>query len=80
MQITSIKSPPEGCDLWSGMAILDGKRHRWFIELDGSTFDVEEEDLECKIRTHGERTCFMYIDPPDGAKEVVLKAIRGALS
>ena len=24
--ITSIESPPEGCDLWSGMAIKDGTR------------------------------------------------------
>jgi hypothetical protein len=82
MKISSIKSPPEGCDLWSGMAIQDGARIQWFIELDGSSFHVREEDLGCRrIDKNGDQWyCFMDVEPPDGAKEAVLKAIREARS
>ena len=84
MKITSIKSPPEGCELWSGMAIKDGNRFQWFIEPDGSLFHVLEEDLVCSIResirTGEERNCFMNVEPPPGSKETVLKAIRGSMS
>jgi hypothetical protein len=81
VKITSIKSPPEGCNLWSGMAIKDGVRLQWFLELDGQ-FDVLEEDLGCRrIDENGDQwSCFMNIEAPDGAKEAVLKAIRASLS
>jgi hypothetical protein len=67
--------------LWSGVAIKDGVRLQWFLELDGS-FDVLEEDLGCRrIDENGDRwSCFMNIEAPDGAKEAVLKAIRASLS
>jgi hypothetical protein len=82
IQITSIKGPPEGCELWSGGAIKNGASLRWFIELDGSSPYVMEEDVRCRhIDKDGDwRYCFMKIDPPEGTKEAILTAIRGALS
>jgi hypothetical protein len=74
MKITSIESPPEGCDLWSGMAIKDGVRLQWFLESDGC-FNVREEDLGCRhIDENGDQWfCFMnilgYRPPKSPARE-----------
>jgi hypothetical protein len=80
IQITSIERAQEG--LWSGMAIKDGIRLRWFIELDGDSFDVMEEDVACRHigKDGGWRYCFLCINPPDGAKEAILEAIRRGIS
>jgi len=82
MKITSIETP-EGNDIWHGFADCDGRCFQWFIELDGSWFKVREEEVRCRhIDKNGnEQRCFMNLDePPDGAKEAVLKAIRASLS
>ncbi|XSC46808.1 hypothetical protein ACF1BQ_014660 [Bradyrhizobium sp. RDT10] len=83
IQITSIDNPAEGHALWTGTAIKDGTNVRWFIDLDDDGgFKFMEEEVTCRhIAKDGDwRYCFLYVDPPDGAKEAVLKAIRGTYS
>ncbi len=79
MNINSIKSPPVGCELWSGTAIHDGARLRWFIQLDGSELKVDKVET---VIDRGElrNLAIFYQDPPPGAKETILRAIRASLS
>ena len=56
------------------------RRHKpsLFIELNGDGFHYMEEEVGCRhIAKDGDwRYCFMFVDPPEGAKEAALKAIR----
>lgn len=83
MKITSIEKPKlGGSEIWHGFATHNGRCLRWFFELDGS-LDVWEEDVRCRdIDQDGrEQRCFVVdAEIPDGAKDVIEKAIRASMS
>jgi hypothetical protein len=69
MKITSIH---QGSAMWHGTATADGKKFKWYYRP-RSLFDMTEEEGSIP-------NCWINIDPPAGAKEAVLKAVREARS
>jgi hypothetical protein len=74
MQITSIKKahPKPAAPIWSGTAVDGSKNYEWFY-WPRCWLHVREQD---KLVPQA----WMNVDPPDGAKKAVLKAVRDAQS
>lgn len=71
MKITGIEPPIGGGTLWSGTASAGSKRHEWFATRNGLSFGFREEEPDVP-------GYWMNVDPPAGAKQFILKAIRAA--
>jgi hypothetical protein len=73
MQITSIEKHA-GSDIWHGVATEDADHYQWFWD--------EDSPLPLKMRQQDQRNprCWMNVDPPAGARQIVLRAIREARS
>jgi hypothetical protein len=69
MQITNIEKHA-GSGMWHGSANDGDKNYLWYYRP-RSSFRMQEQD-EINPR------CWMNVDPPEGAKRAVLKAVRGA--
>ncbi|UPK04471.1 hypothetical protein [Bradyrhizobium sp. 170] len=68
MKITSIDKPKQGTAIWSGSASIGKRRLIWFYSP-CQWLHVQEQD-------HINPKCWMNIEPPSGAKDAVLRAIR----
>jgi hypothetical protein len=69
MQITSIERHA-GSGMWHGTAIVGGKNHTWFYRPRSFLRMAEQDEINPR--------CFMNIEPPDGARQIVLRAVRMA--
>jgi hypothetical protein len=69
MKITKIEKAA-GSGLWHGTAIVGGKNHTWFYRPRSFLHMAVQDEINPR--------CFMYIEPPDGARQIVLKAVRMA--
>jgi len=65
MQITSIEHSGSG---WNGAASDDGKNYLWYYWSRRSLHFQEQDEINPR--------CWMNVDPPEGAKKAVLKAVR----
>jgi hypothetical protein len=76
MQITSIEKPDPkpAAPIWSGTAV-DGSRNLQWFYWPRHWLHVRELDP-----TYPDGQLWMNIDPPEGAKKAVLKAVREARS
>ena len=70
MKITSINKPMKRSTMWWGTAIDGDKNYEWFYDPRRRLLVREEEP-----RIPGR---FMNIDPPNGARRKVVKAVRAA--
>jgi hypothetical protein len=68
IEITTIKKPDQGSSIWSGKASIGKRRLMWFYSP-RQWLHVQEQD-------HINPKCWMNIDPPEGARDAVLRAIR----
>jgi hypothetical protein len=69
MQITSIERHA-GSGQWLGTAHDGAKNYLWYYQP-RSFLHMQEQD-ERNPR------CWMNVEPPDGARQIVLKAVRAA--
>jgi hypothetical protein len=70
MMITGIERPPAGSTIWSGTAEQGSQKLQWFYWPRNWLHVREQDSINPK--------CWMNIEPPDGAKQAVLKAVREA--
>jgi hypothetical protein len=70
MKITTINKPMKRCTQWWGTGIDGDKNYEWFYEP-RSRFAMREEEPNIP-------GSFTYIEPPDGARRIVVKAVRVA--
>ncbi|RTE92463.1 hypothetical protein D6B98_13110 [Bradyrhizobium sp. LVM 105] len=69
MKITSVEKHV-GSGQWFGEAAHEGKRYKWYYQP-RRWLHVHEQDERNPY-------CWMVVEPPQGARETVLKAIRAA--
>ncbi|MEY9590576.1 hypothetical protein ABIA06_002867 [Bradyrhizobium yuanmingense] len=69
MLITSIERHT-GSGMWHGTAIHEGKRLMWYFRP-RSWLHVHEQDKR-------NPDCWMNVEPPVGARQVVMRAVRTA--
>jgi hypothetical protein len=69
MKVTSINKLMKRCAQWWGTASSGDEKYEWFYEP-RSYVQMRKEEPQIP-------GCFMNIDPPAGAKEAILKAVRG---
>jgi hypothetical protein len=67
MKITKIEKHT-GSGIWHGTAIVGGKNHTWFYQPRSFLHMAVQDEINPR--------CFMNLEPPDGARQVVLKAVR----
>ncbi|MDQ1387460.1 MAG: hypothetical protein QOF56_914 [Acidobacteriaceae bacterium] len=70
LQITSVEKPLPSCMLWSGTASEGNKKYEWFYEPRRWLHMRKQEPLMPR--------CWMDVEPPDGARRLVVKVIRAA--
>jgi hypothetical protein len=70
MKITSINKPMKRCTMWWGEATEGEKNYHWFF--------TPRRFLQLQVQDEVNPRCWMNIEPPDGARHIVLKAIRVA--
>lgn len=70
MKITSIEKPDQGATIWSGMASIGKRRLIWFY--------WPRHWLRVREQQPNDPRCWLDIEPPDGAKQAVLKTVREA--
>ncbi|MDF0581274.1 hypothetical protein [Bradyrhizobium yuanmingense] len=69
MKITSVEKHV-GSGQWFGEAAHEGKRYKWYYQP-RRRLNVHEQDKRNPY-------CWMVVEPPLGAREAVLRAIRAA--
>jgi hypothetical protein len=69
MKITHIEKHV-GSGMWHGTAVVSGKNHTWYFRPRSFLHMAVQDEINLRY--------FMNIDPPAGARQVVLKAIRTA--
>jgi hypothetical protein len=70
IEITSVQKPAPGTSVWSGKAKIGKRNLEWFYRPRGWLHVREQEP--------GLPRCWMNVDPPYGAREQVLRAVRRA--
>jgi hypothetical protein len=70
IEVTSVAKPDAGATIWSGKARIGKRNLEWFYRPRG-WLHVREQDP-------GIPRCWVNIETPDGAREVVLRAVRKA--
>jgi hypothetical protein len=69
MKITKIEKHT-GSGMWHGTATIGAKNYEWFYEPRRRFAAREQNDRNPR--------CWMYVEPPPGAKRAVLRAVRMA--
>jgi hypothetical protein len=70
MKITSVEKPDPGATIWSGRAKIGTRTLEWFY--------WPRHWLHVRKRDRRNPHCWMNIEPPQGAREAIQRAIRKA--
>jgi hypothetical protein len=70
IQVTAVRKPLKGCAQWSGAASNEVSNFEWFYEPRGR-FAMRRQEPSSP-------NCWMYCEPPEGARRAVVKAVRAA--